>query len=547
MQNFIKTFEESIKECWDNPAVTDYRGTTRSYGEVAREIACMHILWKASGLRPGDKISLNARSSANWAVTFMAAVSGGYVAVQLFNGFTASDTQKFVHHSDSRILFTEKAIFEGMDFDTMPQLLAVFDMKSMELLASREEFAALHARREELFDAVYGNDFTSNSVSFPQREMDDLCCINYTSGSTGNPKGVMLTVRNMSSNVDMIPRHFPYRSGDKYLSILPFAHIFGLLYDMTVCLCTGMHLTVLGMPPAPTILKEAMQSVRPRVAMMVPLVLSKMADYAIGEFVHSKSGMTRLSDYTAHPEFCAALRTIFLSYLGGNCELIVTGGAAIPDDLEQLLIIKLGVPLVTGYGMTECAPTISLGHLGQYKLKSCGEVVERMHVHIDSPDPYNTIGEVWVKGENTFIGYYKNPEADKEVFTQDGWFRTGDLGTIDKENTLFLVGRCKSMLLASNGQNVYPEEIEVKLNALPYVAESIIVQRGERFVALIVPNAELLAAEHISAATLKSIMDKNLTSLNVSIPAYSQVSDYELQDMPFAKTPKGSIKRFMYR
>ena len=546
MRHFIERFENSVKECWNNNALTDYRNETYTYSHVAKEIATMHLVWKAAGLTTGDKISLNARSSANWAKTFMAATSGGYVAVQLFNGFTPVDAQKFTHHSDSKILFTEKAIFDGMDFEAMPQLVAVFDMKNFELLASRNDFAQIYANRENLFTATYPNGFTPESVAYTKLGMDELCCINYTSGSTGNPKGVMLTVRNISSNVEMIPAHFPYRRGDNYLSILPFAHIFGLLYDMVGCMCIGMHVTVLGMIPAPSILKDAMQQVKPHVIMMVPLVLSKMAEYAIGEFVHSNTGSARLADHENHKEFCQALRTILLSYLGGNCEVIVTGGAAIPDSLEELLITKLDMPLVTGYGMTECAPTIALGHLGNYKLKSCGEIVERMETRIDSPDPQKTIGELWVKGDNCFIGYYKNPDADKEVFTEDGWFKTGDLGIIDSDNTLFLVGRCKSMLLASNGQNIYPEEIEVKLNNLPYVAESIIVQRGEKFVALIVPNADLLANDGVSAETLTGIMNRNVETLNTQIPTYSLISDYELRNEPFAKTPKGSIKRYMY-
>lgn len=546
MRHFIERFENSVKECWNNNALTDYRNETYTYSQVAKEIATMHLVWKVAGLTTGDKISLNARSSANWAKTFMAATSGGYVAVQLFNGFTPADAQRFVHHSDSKILFTEKAIFDGMDFEAMPQLVAVFDMKNFELLASRNDFAQIYANRENLFTAAYPNGFTPESVAYTKLGMDELCCINYTSGSTGNPKGVMLTVRNISSNVEMIPAHFPYRRGDNYLSILPFAHIFGLLYDMVGCMCIGMHVTVLGMMPAPSILKDAMQQVKPHVIMMVPLVLSKMAEYAIGEFVHSNTGSARLADHGNHKEFCQALRTILLSYLGGNCEVIVTGGAAIPDSLEELLITKLDMPLITGYGMTECAPTIALGHLGKYKLKSCGEIVERMETRIDSSNPQKTIGELWVKGDNRFIGYYKNPDADKEVFTEDGWFKTGDLGIIDSDNTLFLVGRCKSMLLASNGQNVYPEEIEVKLNNLPYVAESIIVQRGEKFVALIVPNADLLANDGVSAETLTGIMNRNVETLNTQIPTYSQISDYELRNDPFAKTPKGSIKRYMY-
>lgn len=543
MQYFIKTFEESVKSCWGNPALNDYKSEALTYGELARKIETWHLIWKAAGLKEGDKISLNARSSSNWATTFMAATSGGYVSCQLFNGFTPADTQKMVNHSDTKILFTEKAIFDGMNFDEMPQLIAAIDMKNMELLASRNNFADIYARAEELFAEAHPDGWSAEDVKYIDRDMDDLCCLNYTSGSTGTPKGVMLTVRNISSNVDLIPRYFPYRRGDNYLSILPFAHIFGMLYDMTACLCTGMHLTILCLPPAPTILKDAMQSVSPCTVMMVPLVLKKMAEYSAVEILSDKANSELIKN---SPEYYALLRSRMMANLGGKVEIIVTGGAALPEELEKMLIEKLQLPLVTGYGMTECGPTITLGKLGKYKLKSCGILVDCMQIEIDSPNPHEIVGEVLVKGSNTFVGYYKNPEADKEVFTENGWFRTGDLGTIDEENNLFLVGRNKSLLLGSNGENVYPEEIEVKLNVLPYVAESLIVQRGEKFIALIVPNADMIAAVNISAGTLEDIMEQNITTLNKSIPAFAQVSGYELHEEAFAKTPKGSIKRFKY-
>ena len=543
MQYFIKTFEESVKSCWGNPALNDYKSEALTYGELARKIETWHLIWKAAGLKEGDKISLNARSSSNWATTFMAVTSGGYVSCQLFNGFTPADTQKMVNHSDTKILFTEKAIFDGMNFDEMPQLIAAIDMKNMELLASRSNFADIYARAEELFAEAHPNGWSAEDVKYIDRDMDDLCCLNYTSGSTGTPKGVMLTVRNISSNVDLIPRYFPYRRGDNYLSILPFAHIFGMLYDMTACLCTGMHLTILCLPPAPTILKDAMQSVSPCTVMMVPLVLKKMAEYSAVEILSDKANSELIKN---SPEYYALLRSRMMTNLGGKVEIIVTGGAALPEELEKMLIEKLQLPLVTGYGMTECGPTITLGKLGKYKLKSCGILVDCMQIEIDSPNPHEIVGEVLVKGSNTFVGYYKNPEADKEVFTENGWFRTGDFGTIDEENNLFLVGRNKSLLLGSNGENVYPEEIEVKLNVLPYVAESLIVQRGEKFIALIVPNADMIAAANISAGTLEDIMEQNITTLNKNIPAFAQVSGYELQEEAFAKTPKGSIKRFKY-
>ena len=546
MLNYIKKFEQSIKEYWNYPAINDYKREPITYGELAREIEILHILWEKAGLKEGDKISLNSRSCTNWGIAFMAATSGGYVACQLFQGFTPDDTQKLVNHSESKILFTEKGFFDSMNFEEMPELVAAIDMKNMELLAARGEFGGLYARRHEFYNEKYPDGIAPEDIKYPEPQMENLCCLNYTSGSTGNPKGVMLTMRNISSNIEVIPTRCPYTRGEKYLSMLPFAHIYGLTFDLITPLCMGMHLTVLGMLPAPTTLKDAMQAVRPKMAIMVPLVLSKMVDYAIGEFLHSKSGKARLANYKQHPEFCFALRTILLSYFGGNIELMTTGGAAIPEELEHLLSVKLQLPLVTAYGMTECGPLITLGNLATYKLKSCGELVDRIEARIDSANPENTVGELWVKGDNVFAGYYKNPEADKELFTEDGWFRTGDLGTMDKDNTLFLVGRCKSMLLSTNGQNVYPEEIEVKMNALPYITESLMVQRGEKFVALIVPDTELLAAHQVSTETFISVMEKNFETLNSSIPAYAQISSYELRDEAFAKTPKGSIKRFMY-
>ena len=541
MQYFIKRFEESVKSCWNSPALNDYKNEVITYGELAKKIETMHLVWKAAGLKEGDKISLNARSSANWATTFMAVTSGGFVSCQLFNGFTPADTQNMVNHSDTKILFTEKPIFDGMNFEEMPQLIAAIDMRNMELLASRNNFAEIYSQAETLFADAHPNGWSADDVEYKSRAMDDLCCINYTSGSTGNPKGVMLTVRNISSNVDLIPRYFPYRKGDKYLSILPFAHIFGMLYDMCTCMCVGMHLTVLGLPPAPSILKDAMQSVSPSTVMMVPLVLKKMTEYAATEIAATEKELEKGSK-----EYYTALRNKLLTYLGGKVEIIVTGGAALPEALENMLIEKMQLPLVTGYGMTECGPTISLGKLGNYKQKSCGVLVDCMQIKIESPDPRNVVGEVLVKGSNTFVGYYKNAEADSEVFTEDGWFRTGDLGTIDEENNLFLVGRNKSLLLGSNGENVYPEEIEVKLNVLPYVAESLIVQRGEKFIALIVPNADQMTADNIPAERINSIMSENIIALNKAVPAFSQISGYELQEAAFAKTPKGSIKRFKY-
>ncbi len=546
--SFLKTFQRAILECWDKPAIEEYKSSSITYGELAAELDKTVRFWKAAGLQAGDKIAINARSSAGWGKTFFAAQTGGFVAVQLFNGFTPADTMQLVNHSDSRILYTEKAIFDKMDFEAMPALLGAIDTRSGELLAARGDFAERYAARDAAFAAAYPGGFTREDVRFAERDLDELCALMYTSGSTGNPKGVMISVRNFSSNIQLIPNHFPYKREDNYVSVLPYAHIFGLVYDLMAPLCYGMTLCILCIPPVPANLKPALRQYRPFVFFAVPLIINKMLDDTIGEFIRSKSGAAKLADHVHNPDFCEALRTIFMNAFGGNLGLMITGGAAMPEQLERLFLEQLKVPFVTGYGMTECTPTITLGHKETYVMKECGEPVpEGIELKIDSPDPRHVAGEVMVRGHVVFTGYYKNPEATHAVLSEDGWFRTGDLGTIDELGRVFLVGRSKSMILGTNGQNIFPEEIEVVLNQLPYVQESLIVSREGRLTALIVPNQSLLAEQNIDAGTLGQIMDNNLSDLNKKIPAYSAVGGYEILFDPFAKTPKGSIKRFMYR
>ena len=546
--SFLKTFQRAILECWDKPAIEEYKSSSITYGELAAELDKTVRFWKAAGLQAGDKIAINARSSAGWGKTFFAAQTGGFVAVQLFNGFTPADTMQLVNHSDSRILYTEKAIFDKMDFEAMPALLGAIDTKSGELLAARGDFAERYAARDAAFAAAFPGGFTRADVRFAERDLDELCALMYTSGSTGNPKGVIITVRNFSSNIQLIPHHFPYKREDNYVSVLPYAHIFGLVYDLMAPLCYGMTLCILCIPPVPANLKPALRQYKPFVFFAVPLIINKMLDDTIGEFIRSKSGAAKLADHVHNPDFCEALRTIFMNAFGGNLGLMITGGAAMPEQLERLFLEQLKVPFVTGYGMTECTPTITLGHKETYVMKECGEPVpEGIELKIDSPDPRHVAGEVMVRGHVVFTGYYKNPEATRAVLSEDGWFRTGDLGTIDEMGRVFLVGRSKSMILGTNGQNIFPEEIEVVLNQLPYVQESLIVSRGGRLTALIVPNQNLLAEQNIDATTLGQIMDTNLSDLNKKIPAYSAVGSYEILFDPFAKTPKGSIKRFMYR
>ena len=545
---FIKRFENTVKKHWNDGALDDFHQSSWTYGELAAKIEQDQLMWKAAGIEKGSKIAINAKSSAGWIKTFMGIMTGGYVGVQLFDGYTPTDTMSLVNHSDSVLLYTEKRLIEKMDFEQMPNLIGAIDVRTGELLASRGNFADIYNSREKLMQQAHPNGFQMEDFGYEDRDDDEMCAINYTSGSTGNPKGVMLTVRNFSVNVFLIPRHFPYREGQTYLSVLPFAHIFGMMYDAVEPLCLGMHLHVLGLPPVPAYLKPALAEVKPNVFFAVPLILVKMLDNTIGEFVNSKSGRQKLADYRNNQDFCKALNTIFMSAFGENIELLVTGGAAMAFDLEDLMAQKLQIPFVTGYGMTEACPTISIGEKGKYKMKSVGEIVtEGIECRIDSSDSEHIPGEVIIKGDCVFTGYYKNPEATAEVLDSEGWFRTGDMGTKDKDNTLFLSGRCKNMLLSSNGQNIFPEEIEVVLNAMPYVQESIIVDRKGHLTALIVPNLDEVSANGMDNNALEAVMAGTITKLNQEIPAYSHVDAFELRFEPFVKTPKGSIRRFMYK
>ena len=547
IDNFIRLFEGAVRDSWDRPALTDFRKSTITYRELAERIETLDLVWKKAGLQRGDKIAINTRPCALGASIFYAAVSKGYVAVQLYNAFTPADTQKLVAHSDSRILYTEKRIFDAMDFAQMPQLLCVIDCQSGAVLASREGVGELYAAGAQLLAGKYPVGMQPADFKVVDPDIDDVCAILYTSGSTGNPKGVMLTYRNYTANVQAITPGFPFHKWENYLSLLPHAHSFGLMCDVVIPLTLGMHVTVLGLPPIPMNVQEALMQVKPRIFYGVPLIFVKLIEYILGSEIHSPEGQEKFKDYKNHPEYCKKLYDKLMSETGGKIEVFATGGSAIPSEVESLLVYKLQVPFITGYGLTELAPIVSYGKVGRYVPKSCGEYLpEVMELRIDSPDPENIAGELYVKGDVVFCGYYKNPEATAEVL-RDGWFRTGDIGTVDKDNNVFLLGRSKNMILSESGQNVYPEEIEVILNELPYVAESIVLQRGHKIVALIVPNMDALDKAGIGADGLDAIMRQNIVALNNKLPGYSAVNDFELRFEPFSKTPKGSIRRFMYK
>ena len=528
--NFISKFESTVKECWDMPAIGDYGKSIASYGQLARDIEVLRMVCDASGMKPGDRIALNGRNCYGWALIFMAATVLGYTSVLILHGSTSDTVERIVKKAGCKILFTEKATYAGMDFEAMPDLMGVVDVHTMELLAARGNRVGLYLLRERLFHAHYREGFRITDLHYEERSMDDLCCVIYTSGSTGNPKGVMLTGQNFQNYVDRIPQMFPMQRGDTHLNTLPFAHLFGLAYDTLAPLCLGQSVYILLDAPSPSVLGKALRDIHPEMLFVVPMVLNKLISSVIGRDINNigeKAG-EKVRDA-----------------LGGHIKGIMSAGAAASLDMEDLMVNRLRLPYVTGYGLTECAPLITLSQTDSYVRGSCGKVLPDMDgFRIDSPDPQNIPGELQVKSKFLFAGYYLNEEATMDAFTKDGWFHTGDVGTIDAGGHVILSGRCKNMLLTSNGQNVYPEEIETILNAMPFVSESLIVQRRESFGALIVPDAE---GESISGSTLEMVMNQNIAILNGKIPTYSKISWYRIEKEPFEKTPKGSIKRFIYQ
>ena len=548
-QSFNSYIENSIKDNWDRDALTDYKGATLQYHDVARKIAKLHILFRHSGLQPGDKVALCGRNSSAWAAAFLATITYGAVAVPIQHEFTPDMVYNIVNHSESRLLFVGDVVSPTIDAGEMPALEGIIYIPDFSLTMSRSEtltFAREHLNK--LFGEEYPKAFERSHVSYHQDSPEELALINYTSGTTGFSKGVMLPYRALWSNLDFTMRSLGANMapGSNVLCTLPMAHMYGMAFEFIFKFLKGMHIYYLNRVPSPAVIAQALADVKPRIMIAVPLVIEKI----IRKKVFPKLQTNKMRLLMAMPVISKKVRAAILAQVskafGGNLYEVIIGGAALNGEVEAFLR-KIGFPYTVGYGATECGPIICYRDWQTFAQGSCGQAAYHQEVRIDSSDPANVPGEILTKGPNVLLGYYKNPEATQAAIDAEGWFHTGDLGTMDADGNVYINGRSKNMLLGSNGQNIYPEEIEDKLNSLPLVGESIVVQRGDKLVGLVHPDYDEAKLLGLNNEDLKGVMEQNRQQLNQVVPAYSKVAEFEILEEEFEKTPKKSIKRYLYK
>ena len=544
---FNALIKKAIVNNWNNDALTDYQGITLQYHDVARKIEKIHILFENSGVVKGDKIAICGRNSAHWAVAFLATLTYGAVAVPILHEFNGEQIQNIVNHSGARLLFIGDFAVKTIAAEAMPTLEAIFNLPDFSIYVSRSEkitYAREHLNM--MFGSKFPKAFRAEHVDYHEDQAEELSMINYTSGTTGFSKGVMLPYRTIWSNVEFCIRVLGrnVKAGDNMLSILPMAHMYGMAVEFLFGFCNGCHLFFLTRLPSPAIIAEAFATVKPSVIITVPLIIEKI----IRKKVFPKIQNNRMKLLLTMPVVSKKVKNLIYKEVynafGGNLYEIIVGGAPLSKEVEEFLV-SIGFPITVGYGTTECAPLISFSDYHDFECGSCGTPVDRMEVKILSPDPQNIAGEIVTRGTNVMIGYYLNEEATREVLDADGWYHTGDLATMSADGHIFIRGRSKNMLLGANGQNVYPEEIEDKLNTMAMVSESLIIQRGDKLVALVHPDKDEVVS--FTQEELEHIMEQNRQELNKTLPAYSRISAIELQEEEFAKTPKKSIKRYLYK
>ena len=548
--SFNELIEKSIINHWDSDALTDYKGKTLQYHDVARKIEKIHIMFEASGVQKGDKIALCGRNSSMWAAAFLATLTYGAVAVPILHEFTPEQIHNIVNHSEAKILFVGDVVATEIDNTKMPALEGIFYLPDLSLILSRTEkltFAREHLN--EMFGKKYPKYFRAEHVRYYREQSpDELALINYTSGTTGNSKGVMIPYRAMWSNADFARSVLGsmIKPGSHIISILPMAHMYGMICEFICQFSFGSHLYFLTRLPSPSLIAQACTDIRPAIIIAVPMVVEKIIRKNVFPKVQSTATRMLLKMPVVSKKVKERISAIVMEAFGGNAYELVTGGAALNKEIEDFLV-SINFPVTSGYGATECGPMVTYSDYKDFVPGSCGTPVLNMEVKIVSPDPANVPGEVITRGENVMLGYYKNDEATKEVLDKDGWYHTGDLGTMSADGHLFLRGRIKNMLLGSNGQNVYPEEIEDKLNSMSMVSECIIIQRGDKIVGLVYPDFDEAKEMGFSQSDLQEIMEQNRLELNNMLPSFCHLSAIELRDEEFAKTPKKSIKRYLYQ
>lgn len=540
--------EQSVKDNWELPALSDLGGKNYLYRDVAEWIEKLHIIIEAGGLKPGDRVAICGKNSANWAIAFLACLTGGYVAVPILNEFKPETIHHLVEHSGAKFLFVDAAIWENLDEKSMKNLEAAIFITEYGLPYSRSEHLT-HVRNNinEYFGKKFPCSFAPENISYYHDEPEELAIINYTSGSTGMSKGVMLPYRSILSNIRYCLEHLDFlKAGDGIVNMLPLAHMYGMVVEMLHPLCRGCHCYFLTRLPSPKIILGAFQTVRPKLIITVPLILEKIIRNKVFPLLDKPLMRILLKVPLLDSRLLAKIKANLEQAFGGNLQEIIIGGAPLNADIEKFLN-KIDFPYTVGYGMTECGPLISYAPHGEKRVKSCGKLVDRMEARVDSPDPENVPGDLWLRGDNLMKGYLNNEKATNEVMGEDGWMNTGDRAIIDKDGFIYIKGRSKTMILGPSGQNIYPEEIEQKLDNLPYVSESLIIDEDGKLVALIYPDYQSATDQGIDMAGLEKIMDQNIKTLNTMLPAYSKVSRFKIFLEEFEKTPKRSIKRFLYQ
>ncbi len=550
-EDLLNIYATSFRNNWDLPALSDYMTTNHyTYGDVAEKIAQLHILFEQCGVKPGDKVALLGKNASIWVISYMATLTYGAVVVPILPDFNPQDAQHIINHSDSVLLFANDNLFENLDFDKMPEIKMAISLDSNTVLGDHtpkgEATKALDSL-DSLFKKRYPSGFTRDDVRYHYFAPNSLAEINYTSGTTGFSKGVMLTLNNLCGNVVFGLRTQLHSPGSRTLAFLPMAHAFGCAFDMLVPLAVGTHVTIFGRIPTPKLLLKALAEVRPTLILCVPLILEKIYRKQIQPVI-SKPSMRRLMAVPIlNKRIYAKIRDTLIQAFGGSFEQIIVGGAPLNREVEEFLR-KIKFPFTVGYGMTECGPLISYEHWSKFTPASSGRILDGlMEVKILSKDEKNIPGEICVRGEHVMQGYYKNEEATNAVLDEDGWLHTGDMGTVTDNGTISIKGRSKTMILSANGQNIYPEEIEAKLNNLPYVGESLVVERGNKLVALVYPDRDAMDKSRLTDQMMPKVMEKVREELNRQLAPYEQISSIQIQSEEFEKTPKKSIKRYLYQ